>query len=135
MKQELGILISSESGSFYRINQILLDDNLRKVFQDLRVISEQCELEVYNSSDISGFALKKTREFKNIGINVVKYGNFVEDLEEENHVLYIDSDEDLERYRYTIESIRQSLRGKVTIKIGEYEYNKTGNVVMVLVNN
>lgn len=127
------IIIESPSKSLeYNPNLILIDEKVTILLGDLSILSEQVELEIYNASNIRGLASGISRELKNQGVNIVKFGNYFED--ENETTLHINDLDDLDRYKNTINSIRQSLRGDVKIVEGEYPYNKTGDLILVLAN-
>jgi hypothetical protein len=110
-------------------NAILIDEQIAGFFSDVSVAAEQAELEIYNASDQRGLAYKFARQFQNIGINVVKYGNYFESADES--IIYLETEHDFDRYRNTIREIQNTI-GKATILIGAYQYNKSGDIIIVL---
>jgi calcineurin-like phosphoesterase len=110
-------------------NAILIDEQIAGFFSDVSVAAEQAELEIYNASDQIGLAYKFARQFQNIGINVVKYGNYFESADES--IIYLETEQDIDRYRNTIREIQNTI-GKATILIGAYQYNKSGDIIIVL---
>ncbi|MCA9381459.1 LytR C-terminal domain-containing protein [Candidatus Dojkabacteria bacterium] len=121
---------NAEKSLEFSPNYLIIDETLLGFVDDLDVVAEQAELEVYNASSTRGLASLYTREFQNIGMNVVKYGNYFED--EKETVLHLSSEDDLSTFRNSIKAIQQSLRSEVKIEIGKYPYNKTGNLILVL---
>lgn len=124
----------AESNGIYRVNPLLLNEALNGVFRDLRIVSEQCEVEVYNASNRAGLASQKSRELKIAGANVVKSGNYFENIEDDDKkgIVFVSTKEDLERYKNTISLVEQSLRGEIEVRVGEYDYNQTGDLILVL---
>lgn len=120
---------TSEQSLSIRPNVILIDEQLSGFFSDFDISAEQTELEIYNASEQRGLAYKYSRQFQNLGINVVKYGNYFETVE--NTVIYLQSEGDLDRYKNTIQEIRNAV-GDVTIEVGTYQYNQSGDIIVVL---
>ncbi|MCA9386405.1 LytR C-terminal domain-containing protein [Candidatus Dojkabacteria bacterium] len=121
---------SAEKALEFLPNYLIIDESLLGFVDDLDVVAEQAELEIYNASDQRGLASLYNRELQNIGMNVVKYGNYFEN--EKESVLHLGGEEDLVRFKNSIKAIKQSLRDKIRIEIDKYPYNKTGDLVLVL---
>jgi hypothetical protein len=114
----------------YALNEIILDDFLKGYLRSIEVVSEQSQLEVYNSTDIPGLASAKSREFSNAGIKILAKGNYFEPVDE--NLLFVTSEEDLVKYKNTIEVIKLSLNNNLRIIINDYKYNKTADLILVL---
>ncbi len=124
--------IEAEVEKGYYFNNILLEEKLQTLFRRIDIIAEQSEVEIYNASNIPGYAQSKSLEFQTLGANVVKYGNYFESSEE--NLLYLLDEEDLDRYWATISMIRRSLRDELTVKIGNLPVNRTGDIILILGN-
>jgi len=111
-------------------NKVLIDEEIKEITGSLGIAAEQSEIEVYNATDESGLALKKVRELQNIGINVVKFGNYSEDSDE--NILYVNSEGDLERFKNTIIAIQENLKMNLKVEIGKYKGNRTGDLILIL---
>lgn len=111
------------------INQSQLYESVRDLNQKLNVITEQAEVEVFNGSGQAGLASRKRRELEQLGINIVRFGNYPELIE--GNIIYILGG-DLQKYRNTIIEIEKNLDGKVTIDTEGYDENYTGNIILVL---
>lgn len=131
LKKDYGVL---QPSGYFKVSSLLLDEALIPVFRDIRVVAEQSEVEVYNASNRSGLASQKSRELKIAGANVVKSGNYFEEVKDEEveAIVYVNTKEDLKNFRHTIETIQRSMRGDISVKVGEYEYNQTGDLILVL---
>ncbi len=111
-------------------NYIIIDEKLLGTLSNIDLIAEQAELEIYNATNIRGYASSISRELQNQGINVVKLGNYFET--EKQTQLHLRDENDFNKYRNTIIAIQQSLRGNLKIEVGEYKYNQTGDLILVL---
>ncbi|GAB4284768.1 MAG: hypothetical protein Kow0081_2110 [Candidatus Dojkabacteria bacterium] len=112
------------------VNFKLLDEILGSALQDIDVVAEQPEVEVYNASSIPGQASKYSRILRNRGVSVVKVGNFFESRTE--NYLYIENEDDLLNFANTIDLIKEYTGNDINIIIDDYEYNRTGNIILVL---
>ena len=121
---------SSDKNLSFKPNIFLIDEKLLSLLSSIDLIAEQAELEIYNASNIQGLASSISRELQNLGINVVKFGNYFE--KENGSVLHLESESDFNKFRNTIISVKQSLRGNVRIAVGEFPYNRTGDLILVL---
>ncbi len=107
-----------------------IDEDIQQLSDNVAVIKEQAEVEVYNATGKAGQAYYKTRELQNLGINVVKYNNYFEDSKE--NLLYIIDPDRAAEFNSTITAIRSSLRDDLKIKIGGYKYNNSGDLILIL---
>jgi hypothetical protein len=131
LNSDLGVY--SEVSDFIMPNNVLLDEKIKKVFNSIPIRAEQAELEVYNGSNIKGIASKKNREFKNLGVNIVKYGNYIKILDK--NTLIIKDQLDFDKYKYTIAMIKRSLYGNLEVQIGQSDVNSTGDLILILGEN
>jgi len=128
--ENVGVLQEEENRVFIEPNYILINEIVSEEFKDVNILAEQGEIEVYNATTIQGLALSATRNFRNIGINVVKFGNYSE-LSEEN-VLHVFSEEALVEFESTINSVRRLLNDDLVILVDEFKGNHTGNLILIL---
>lgn len=124
----VGKLVTKDDASVI-VNQTLLYENVRDLNQKIQVITEQAEIEIFNGSGKAGLAARKRRELEQLGINIVRFGNYPEFVQ--GNILYI-PDGNVQRFTNTITEIERNLEGKLIINTDEYEGNYTGNMILVL---
>jgi anionic cell wall polymer biosynthesis LytR-Cps2A-Psr (LCP) family protein len=110
-------------------SDILLDEDISKVFSSIAIIKEQAQIEIFNATNVSGVAYNLKRKFENIGITVIKTGNYTEKVEENR--LYIPS-KTPDNFINTIKAVRAILRDDVRIIFGDYKYNYSGDMILVI---
>lgn len=130
----LNAKLSSEalgSGSVDAIipNYIELDETILKTFRDLNITREQAKIEIYNASNKSGVATKYRRLFQNIGGTVINIGNYPEAVDE--NYLYIPRS-DLEKFTATVDYVEKVFDHKIKIVSGDYRYNYSGDLIIVI---
>lgn len=112
-----------------RHSDMMLDESISNLFINIPVIKEQGKLEIFNATDQSGVAYNLKRKFENTGITVIKTGNYPDNLDE--NLLYIpkNNPDNLEN---TIRIIRSILRDDVRIVYGDYKFNYSGDMILVI---
>ena len=105
----------------------LINEYIEGIIGENELLAEQIKVEIFNASDVSGLAGRYTRLLNNYGINVVRYNNAPK--LRANTVLFVN---DLTTASKNISTIISILPIEVEISNDEYEYNATGDVVLVL---
>lgn len=112
-------------------NLVVVDEKVQETLRDVGVLAEQAEIEIYNASGRGGLALNRTRQFQNIGINVVKYGNYP--VFQEENLLHIVEEGSIDRFNRTIDAIRTVIGDSdLEIIVGEYNENRSGDLILIL---
>jgi len=122
--------LNREEGIVY--SDMLLDEDLSQLFRNISIIKEQSKLEIFNGTEKSGVAYNLKRKFENTGITVIKTGNYP-DLVSQN-ILYIPKNNP-DNFTNTIRLIRSILRDDLKIVYGEYKFNYSGDMILVIGNN
>jgi anionic cell wall polymer biosynthesis LytR-Cps2A-Psr (LCP) family protein len=110
-------------------NYIEIDEEVIKVFRDIEVTREQVKIEVYNAGSEAGIASKFKRLLQNSGATVINSGNYSEQVEKTT--LYI-PDGSIEDFPYTVAYMKSLFQGELNISIGDYRYNYSGNLILVI---
>lgn len=113
----------------FKVSDVILDEKLSRIFSRIEILSEQAKIEVYNASDISGLAYNYKRTLENQGSIVVKTGNYPEKVEQ--NTLYVPNS-NRDNFIETINLINNTLNGDVTIISGDYKYNYSGDLILVI---
>lgn len=106
---------------------LLIDQTISPMLTNKSILAEQIKLEIFNAAAASGLAGRVSRVLGNYGINVVRFANAPRP--EDNTVLYVREGVNAEQNVATIVSL---LGREVVVELGEYEYNSTGDIVLVL---
>lgn len=112
-------------------SDMLLDEDISRIFRNISIIKEQGKVEVYNATDRSGLAYQIKRKLENTGITVIKTGNYPDN--QNKNTLYIPKNNS-DNFINTIRIIRSILRDEVDIVIGEYKFNYSGDMILVIGN-
>ncbi len=108
---------------------MLLDEDVSQLFRNISIIKEQAKLEIFNATETSGVAYNLKRKFENSGITVIKTGNYP-DIVSEN-ILYIPKNNP-DYFLNTIRFIRSILRDNVKVVYGDYKFNYSGDMILVI---
>lgn len=111
------------------LNILDVDEKIKILFQDINIIREQAEIEIFNASTKPGLASQRKRIFQNLGINVINSGNYPEKLDK--NILYIPKSNENELL-YNISAIKRFFGNNIEIVLGEYKYNYSGDLILVL---
>jgi hypothetical protein len=131
--------ISSESANFIEdeagnIRMVPLDalfkERYFESYKDLRVFTEQAELEVYNASTTTGLASQISGRLGSLGANIIRTGNYFDRIDQST--IFIKEDADAITFRETISAIRRNINSEVVINIGDYPLQMSGDIVLVL---
>lgn len=121
--------IATKEDSVLIINQSVMYEKVKAISQKISVITEQAEVEVFNGSGTTGLASRKRRELEQLGINIVRFGNYPDTIE--GNIIYVPG-ANLQEYKFTLQEIERNLGGKVTIETEGYDLNYTGDIIVVL---
>lgn len=94
---------------------------------DKELEKERARVEVYNASDLSGYAGQYARRIRNSGIEVVRYDNAPS--VEEKTKFYIPN---LQEYENTFEVIKEIFPGTYEVIEGRPSFMTTGDIVVIL---
>ena len=119
--------LNLESGIQY--SDMLLDEDISGLFRSIPIIKEQAKIEVFNATEESGVAYTLKRKFENTGITVIKTGNYP-DLVSEN-ILYLPKNNP-DNFVNTIRFIRSILRDELRVVYGDYKFNYSGDMILVI---
>ncbi len=125
----LGAKSSTGSEEGFAPNYFEFDGAIKDVMLNIDIVREQANLEIYNASKTSGLASKIKRIFQDIGINVINTNNYPE--KSSGIKLYVPN-KDPEKFPSTINAIRSYFNDNIDIIIGNYKYNYTGDLILVL---
>lgn len=112
-------------------SDILIDEELSKSFRNISVVKEQAKIEIFNATDISGVAYNLKRKLENIGMTVIKTGNYPEKVTE--NTLFVPN-KNSTNFLNSIKAISATLRDDLKIVIGEYKFNYSGDLILVIAN-
>lgn len=126
--EDLGKL-NLENGVQY--SDMLLDENISNLFRNISIIKEQAKIEVFNATDKSGVAYSVKRKLENAGVTVIKTGNYPDNIKE--NILYLPN-KNPENFENSIRFVRSILRDNVSIVYGEYKFNYSGDMILVIGN-
>ena len=110
-------------------SDMLLDEDVSQLFRNISIIKEQAKLEIFNATEKSGVAYNLKRKFENTGITVIKTGNYPDRVSE--NILYIPKNNP-DNFINTIRLIRSILRDDVKIVYGDYKFNYSGDMILVI---
>jgi hypothetical protein len=111
-------------------NELLVDEVIAAIFVDLEILTEQARIEVFNAAGVNGLASKVKRNLENQGANIVKYGNYNQNLEDS--IVYV-LNKDIDAFDKTLKAIRRLIGTKnLEIQTDGYEGNYTGDIVLIL---
>lgn len=119
--------LNLEEGISY--SDMLLDEDISRSFRNIQVIKEQAKIEIFNATEKSGVAYNLKRKFENTGITVIKTGNYP-DNSTENTLYLPKNNPDL--FINTIRIIRSILKDDLKIVYGEYKFNYSGDMILVI---
>lgn len=122
--------ISLEEGIVF--SDMLVDENTSSMFRSIPIVKEQAKVEVFNGTDTAGLANKVKRKLENVGITVIKTGNYPDN--KEKTTLYIPKSNPQE-FENTISFIKTLYGDQLEIVIGEYKFNYSGDMILVIGNN
>lgn len=128
-KLTLGDLTKIDLEAGIRHSDMMLDENIANLFVNIPIIKEQGKLEIFNATDQSGVAYKLKRKFENTGITVIKTGNYPDNIDE--NLLYIPKNNP-DNFENTIRIIRSILRNDLRIIYGDYKFNYSGDMILVI---
>lgn len=121
--------LNLENGVQY--SDMLLDENISNLFRNIPIIKEQAKIEVFNATDKSGVAYSVKRKLENAGVTVIKTGNYPDNIKE--NILYLPN-KNPENFENSIRFVRSILRDNVSIIYGEYKFNYSGDMILVIGN-
>lgn len=121
------LLISTRNGNVIVPSSVQVDEKTRQIYSRQNVVREQARIEIYNASRENGLATNYRRRLSNHGANVIRAGNFADQLVETT--LYVPN---ATNYPENIRLIREMTRDKVIIKEEAYPFNHTAELVLVL---
>jgi len=112
-----------------KYSHMLLDEDISGLFRNIPIIKEQAKLEIFNATEESGVAYTLKRKFENTGITVIKTGNYPDTLSE--NILYLPKNNP-DNFVNTIRSIRSILRDNLKVVYGDYKFNYSGDMILVI---
>jgi hypothetical protein len=116
----------------YRVNERMIKNLFFNINVSEGVRNEQAMVELYNGSSISGFATLNAYYLSNLGINIIRLGNYEATKQ---HLIYLKKQEDLDRFKFTINTIQRYFGHDIEIRIGDARLNTVGDIVIILGGN
>jgi hypothetical protein len=107
-----------------------IDSSLYLLLRNIDLLKEQIRIEIYNATSIQGAANKVARSLEVYGVDVIKTGNYPEELEETS--LYIAGNKNNMIANYT--ELERLFRGELE-ELKEYKYNYSGDIILIIGNN
>lgn len=130
IKSHPGYVVNTWYGEIWRPIYENIDNDIEFVFTNQEAKIEQAKIDVLNASGRSGLAGSRSRWLGNRGLRVVVAGNYDKDLQ--TNQIYV---EDLDKYKWTIYEIQNTLRGNVEIINQKFPGRVVGDMVLVLGSN
>lgn len=104
-----------------------LDSSLYLLLRNIDLLKEQVRIEIYNATPIQGAANKVARALKVHGIDVIKTGNYPEEVEKTS--IYIAGNKNQMIANYT--EVQRLFRGELQ-ELKEYKYNFSGDIILII---
>lgn len=108
----------------------LIDLQIGDILRSNDVLAEQIKVEVFNATNTPGLAFRTAKKLINYGVNVVRYSNAPR--AEEISILYVPPNLVA---KLNTEIIKSLVKQDIKVLNTPYEYNSTGDVVLVLGND
>jgi hypothetical protein len=107
-----------------------VDSSLYLLLRNIDLLKEQIRIEIYNATSIQGAANKVARSLEVYGVDVIKTGNYPEELEETS--IYVAGNKNTMIANYT--ELERLFRGELE-ELKEYKYNYSGDIILIIGNN
>lgn len=125
----LGTAGTTGSENGISANFLELDNRIKDILLNIDIVKEQVNIEIYNASTIPGYASKVKRIFQNMGANIINTNNYPEKVE---GVKLFVPNKNPEDFPNNIAAIQYYFDDELQLIIGDYKYNHTADLILVL---
>lgn len=114
---------------YYRLSPVIenIDRDLKPIFVNFSVITEQAKVEVLNATTTSGIATRKARLLQNTGCRIINIGNTPDEYSK--NYIYV---KDYEKYKETVNEILSNFDSGGVIVKSEYPGRHIGDVIVII---